>query len=714
MANDLIQNLLNADIDAIAFSEWWLADAGTTIDRRLAPSVNSFQYFVDYINNLTKGKDGVDAAITSMTVATGAAGTAASVVTGGTPTARTFALTIPRGDKGIDGSFSQKAYTTYVAMDADKVNIPANTSVTVTNDTDTTKNGMYAYDGTVFTKSVYDPVTLAKADATIKANEAKTQAVEESKEYTDAKTENIKNEILVTDIKDEVELTPTFTINSYWDGTGSKKVYSNVKRTELLPINTLDDMYVSRNNGGFNDFSIVFFDESEVFISAHSTIPNDVLTKLSIPTNARFVGISVSTLYPVTIIRGNKVDGVAIYGLNNDILGINKELSTISGGVKKSNILLSNKGYYWDAPTGSMIGSPSFDASDKVPINKDTKLIINGQFNTAPGSNIVFFDDSDNVLASDFVKKDTTYVDFYVPIPLGAKWVAISTSGGYVFTAVLIGNLLDSFNDINNTYVDTKKSAISSIKNARSTNFYELGKNYTEIKARRAIESYGILFAGQSNMNGEAAYSDLSVYGLPTTLDVNNWNGASFTPTQTVASGTLWGVWWSLLKRLKDVKPSTPIYSYKLAYGASTLATEWNATIDAPVFNEFVTNIHKINALEVVNFKAVVWWQGESDQISPKQEAYEQRLKDFINAVRGAIKDPLVPFIVVGTHKVITSWYSQIVRDAQVRASIDMPNVYFINPDDLPYTADVGQGGHYNGAFFELIAPRIMDVLSLL
>lgn len=162
MANDLIQNLLNADIDAIAFSEWWLADASTTIDRRLAPSVNSFQYFVDYMNNLTKGKDGVDAAITSMTVATGAAGTAASVVTGGTPTARTFALTIPRGDKGVDGSFSQKAYTTYAAMDADKVNIPANTSVTVTNDTDTTKNGMYAYSGTAFTKSAYDPLTQAK------------------------------------------------------------------------------------------------------------------------------------------------------------------------------------------------------------------------------------------------------------------------------------------------------------------------------------------------------------------------------------------------------------------------------------------------------------------------------------------------------------------------------------------------------------------------
>ncbi len=56
-----------------------------------------------------------------------------------------------------------RAYKTYAEMDADKANIPANSKVSVTNDTDTTKNGDYQWNGTVFTKSTYDPVTQSKA-----------------------------------------------------------------------------------------------------------------------------------------------------------------------------------------------------------------------------------------------------------------------------------------------------------------------------------------------------------------------------------------------------------------------------------------------------------------------------------------------------------------------------------------------------------------------
>lgn len=58
----------------------------------------------------------------------------------------------------------KKAYTTEALMIADKANIAANSSVDVTNDPTASKNGTYAYDGTVFTKSAYDPqaVILSK------------------------------------------------------------------------------------------------------------------------------------------------------------------------------------------------------------------------------------------------------------------------------------------------------------------------------------------------------------------------------------------------------------------------------------------------------------------------------------------------------------------------------------------------------------------------
>ncbi len=61
--------------------------------------------------------------------------------------------------------------------------IPANSSVYVTNDTTTANNGLYTYNGTTLTKSVYDPITVAAADATTKANAAQTNAIAD----TDAK-----------------------------------------------------------------------------------------------------------------------------------------------------------------------------------------------------------------------------------------------------------------------------------------------------------------------------------------------------------------------------------------------------------------------------------------------------------------------------------------------------------------------------------------------
>lgn len=56
-----------------------------------------------------------------------------------------------------------KAYKTYAAMTADTANIPAKSKVTVTNDSDTTKNGDYQFDGTAFTKSAYDVTTRVQA-----------------------------------------------------------------------------------------------------------------------------------------------------------------------------------------------------------------------------------------------------------------------------------------------------------------------------------------------------------------------------------------------------------------------------------------------------------------------------------------------------------------------------------------------------------------------
>lgn len=54
----------------------------------------------------------------------------------------------------------RKAYTTLALAQADQVNLPANTSIEVTNDG--ANNGTYQWNGTTLTKSAYDPLTQAK------------------------------------------------------------------------------------------------------------------------------------------------------------------------------------------------------------------------------------------------------------------------------------------------------------------------------------------------------------------------------------------------------------------------------------------------------------------------------------------------------------------------------------------------------------------------
>lgn len=77
-------------------------------------------------------------------------------------------------------SGGHKAYQTLAQ--AAQATLPVSSIVEITNDG--ANNGTYQWNGTTLTKSAYDPLTQAKADATTKANAAEVNA----KNYTDSKT----------------------------------------------------------------------------------------------------------------------------------------------------------------------------------------------------------------------------------------------------------------------------------------------------------------------------------------------------------------------------------------------------------------------------------------------------------------------------------------------------------------------------------------------
>ncbi len=95
----------------------------------------------------------------------------------------------------VDTKFSayvggRKAYTTLALAQAAQSSLPANTAIEVTNDPTAANNGTYQWNGTTLTKSSYDPLTQAKADATTKANNAKSEAIASSSLEAQALTQN--------------------------------------------------------------------------------------------------------------------------------------------------------------------------------------------------------------------------------------------------------------------------------------------------------------------------------------------------------------------------------------------------------------------------------------------------------------------------------------------------------------------------------------------
>ena len=104
-----IQQLKDASEDAISLAEFINKPENVMIPRRLASDIHSLQYYLEYMK-----------------------------------------------------SFAQRSYETYDEMVSNANNLSENVSVFVTNDLDSSKNGIYTYNGTSFVKGEYQPENAAK------------------------------------------------------------------------------------------------------------------------------------------------------------------------------------------------------------------------------------------------------------------------------------------------------------------------------------------------------------------------------------------------------------------------------------------------------------------------------------------------------------------------------------------------------------------------
>lgn len=233
------------------------------------------------------------------------------------------------------------------------------------------------------------------------------------------------------------------------------------------------------------------------------------------------------------------------------------------------------------------------------------------------------------------------------------------------------------------------------------------------------------LLAGQSNMCGVGKTSDLpdnirypqtnvlaysaGQVSYPQYTDrmakLNGYLGADFGPE------LMFGL--DMEKAYKDDN----IALIKVAYGATSLAVDWNPTTPGFAYKKFRTVVKEQMESLKVDYEPVIdgmlWMQGEADAGSIEQaNAYEQNLRNFIKNVKTDFNCPNLK-LVIGRISNSSAWvYRATVRPAQEKVANELKNTSWINTDDLPmvdmyhYNSD-GQltlGSRFATAMQKLIA----------
>ena len=136
-----------------------------------------------------------------------------------------------------------KGFATLALAQAAQGTLPSGSIVEVTNDSTESNNGLYLWNGTTLTKSAYDPLTQAKADATTKANVAEANA----KTYAD--TNKLDLSKIITEYVDGNKIgskTPRYTNL----GLNAGSITANANFDSLtLTVNEGDVLFILNDKG---------------------------------------------------------------------------------------------------------------------------------------------------------------------------------------------------------------------------------------------------------------------------------------------------------------------------------------------------------------------------------------------------------------------------------------------------------------------------------
>lgn len=146
----------------------------------------------------------------------------------------------------------RKAYRTLALAVAAQATLPANTVVEVTNDPTSSNNGTYQWNSTTLTKSAYDPLAQAKADATTKANAAEANA----KAYVNSNDGATRY------------ASSAFYEAKYYNVNGLGTASANAAATDLIPVKLGDKVSVFTKVSSSTYAAILVYNSAGTFVRA--------------------------------------------------------------------------------------------------------------------------------------------------------------------------------------------------------------------------------------------------------------------------------------------------------------------------------------------------------------------------------------------------------------------------------------------------------------
>lgn len=168
-------------------------------------------------------------------------------------------------------------FNTYAEFNAIKSTLPLNCTVIINEmptGTQTWGQGTNRWNGTTLTKSAYDPLTQAKADATNKANAAEVNA----KTYADAQIAKNTTSFIDTDIAVPIDVLKNTSNNNRINPVTGELTYSlGINTTDFIPVKAGDHLISKPTN--INSFSatpmFAVYDANKVFIGFERFLPTD-------------------------------------------------------------------------------------------------------------------------------------------------------------------------------------------------------------------------------------------------------------------------------------------------------------------------------------------------------------------------------------------------------------------------------------------------------